>query len=538
MKRYYPKDYYLGWLALLLMGLFFRPLTPIDETRAVSVAWEMWLRHDFWVPHLNGQAYSHKPPLLQWCIQLFWALFGVNPWSARLVAPLFALGNLILTASLAKRLWQDKPDIQAMAPWVLLAMPLWSLWTSLTLYDMLVTFFTLLGLNGILIAARGEAVKGWLWTGLAIGGGLLSKGPAILIFILPAALLAPFWIETPFNKTRWYCGVFSALLMGAAIGLAWAIPAGISGGEAYQHAIFWGQSAGRITNSFAHKKPFGWYFLILPAILFPWSLDLNVWRSVSFKFKDWDLGLRFCAIQFSIGLMIFSFISGKQPYYLLPLFPAFALFSARILDPKPKRLDLAIIGFLIIGLGLVLLALPFLKQHLAGAAHDIFDIAENIDLSAKLIWLTAGLSLFFWQTAHPRHIAWAMISVMFAAHLIFNRAALPLYDMQPIADHLNLAENSGQPIAYWGKYSGEFTFLGRLKQSLPEIHGKPELIDWMEKHKEAYVVLVYLPKQGLLDRSAEFTQYFRGQHRVGLWKASTLLAEPQTLNLLITDTVN
>ena len=52
-----------------------------------------------------------------------------------------------------------------------------------------------------------------------------------------------------------------------AIALAWAIPAGISGGEAYRNAIFWGQSAGRVVDSFAHKKPIYWYLAILPPML-------------------------------------------------------------------------------------------------------------------------------------------------------------------------------------------------------------------------------------------------------------------------------
>ena len=76
--HFFPPAYFWAWLALLLAGLMLRPLTPVDETRAVSVAWEMWQRGDFLVPYLNGQPYSHKPPLLQWCIHLSWLLFGVN----------------------------------------------------------------------------------------------------------------------------------------------------------------------------------------------------------------------------------------------------------------------------------------------------------------------------------------------------------------------------------------------------------------------------------------------------------------------------
>jgi len=33
---------------------------------------------DFLVPYINGEPYSHKPPLLFWLIQLGWGLFGVT----------------------------------------------------------------------------------------------------------------------------------------------------------------------------------------------------------------------------------------------------------------------------------------------------------------------------------------------------------------------------------------------------------------------------------------------------------------------------
>ena len=40
------------FMLLVLTGVAFvsRPMTPIDETRYISVAWEMWLRGDFLVP--------------------------------------------------------------------------------------------------------------------------------------------------------------------------------------------------------------------------------------------------------------------------------------------------------------------------------------------------------------------------------------------------------------------------------------------------------------------------------------------------------
>src|SRR3990167_8193353 len=86
---------WLSWLVLAVLAavvLLTRTLTPIDETRYVGAAWEMWLRGDFLVPFKNGEPYSHKPPFFFWMFHVGWALFGINEWWPRLVAPLFSAG--------------------------------------------------------------------------------------------------------------------------------------------------------------------------------------------------------------------------------------------------------------------------------------------------------------------------------------------------------------------------------------------------------------------------------------------------------------
>ena len=104
---------------LAVVALLTRPLVPIDETRYVSAAWEMWLRGDFLVPFKNGEPYSHKPPFMFWMFHAGWALFGVNDWWPRLVLPLFSAGALLLTFSLARRLWPQHVGLGGQATLVL-----------------------------------------------------------------------------------------------------------------------------------------------------------------------------------------------------------------------------------------------------------------------------------------------------------------------------------------------------------------------------------------------------------------------------------
>ena len=104
----------VAWVSLLMLAFLSRHLLAVDETRYISVAWEMWLRGDLLVPHLNGEPYDHKPPLLFWLIQLAWELFGVSEMAARLVPAFAGLAGALLVMPLARLLW---PRQRAVGPY-------------------------------------------------------------------------------------------------------------------------------------------------------------------------------------------------------------------------------------------------------------------------------------------------------------------------------------------------------------------------------------------------------------------------------------
>lgn len=532
------KDYFLIWLALVVMGLLCRPLIPVDETRAVTVAWEMWQRGDFLVPHLNGQAYSHKPPLLQWCIQGLWWLLGVSEWSARLAAPPFALGSLVLTEKLAQKLWPEDLRTPKTAPLLLLATPVWALWSSLTLYDMLATFFTVLGLLGILHAARGKALKGFGIAGLALGGGLLAKGPAILLMVLPLALAAPGWTDgKPAGSwRRWYAGLLAATLFGAVIALGWAVPAAIAGGEEYRRLIFWGQSVGRISNSFAHSRPFWWYLAIAPALWLPWTLWPPLWRAL--KSVPWDGGLRFCATQALSAIVLFSLVSGKQVHYLLPVFPAMALLAARALShasPSCKRRDQFLPGLLMTLAALTLFGLPWLKS-MAEKGY-LGEFADKTTEPEKFLLLGIGVLLL---TARPhdtdkaiRNLTLAMLGFALTVHLAYRHIGWQYHDMRVMAERLATVEQKGEAWAYVSKYHGDFNFLGRLRHAPDEIYSQDQLLGWMATHPQGHVVIIASLTEANGDDGAEYSQYYRGKRKLMLWKSEVLLDHRNLLEALL-----
>ena len=186
----------LLWAALVAVSLAVRPLLPVDETRYASVAWEMWRSGDLLVPHMNGLPYSDKPPLLFWSIQLAWAAFGVHAWAARLVPALFGLGTLVLVAGIARELWPDRPAVAARTPLVLAGLLLWAGFTGALMFDLPLAFFVAAAVR-TLLAARRRPAAGWALFAVALGLGILTKGPVALVPALAVALTAPWWSPAP-----------------------------------------------------------------------------------------------------------------------------------------------------------------------------------------------------------------------------------------------------------------------------------------------------------------------------------------------------
>lgn len=512
----------LIWCALMGSALLLRPLLPIDETRYITVAWEMWTNSDFWVPTLNGEIYSHKPPFLFWFMHLGWAIFGVSDIWARLVAPLFGLGALFVTAKLARELWPDvHRDVQNnrawMAPMMLVTGIYWTVFSTMTMFDMLVTLAAVVALLGYVKAWKGFVTGTGFWTGMLIAGigigiGGLAKGPAILIHTLPVALAAPLWgpyLSCGRGKTRmrtWYLGVFASVVVGFAMTLAWAIPAALIGGPEYRDAIFIKQSTDRMVKSFAHRRPFYWFALVMPALLLPWTLWPRLWKNIGF-IKAWkqnvglrssltDGGARFLLICIGASFVIFSAISGKQPHYLLPIFPALTLFTAYMLTregnvsvERGHKVPVLVMGGLVLIFFVGLMAKGAIEPMLKTPLPDWIDLAQPLWL-LPVLGLAGVLAFKKVQgpSAEVRLIAITVASVIVSLYMAAAPALAVAYNLQSAALQVKAYQDEGRPVAYVGKYHGEFQFLGRLTQPLYEMQHMEDGQIWAKSHGNGIVM--------------------------------------------------
>lgn len=509
-----------GWAACLalltLAAIGARTEIPLDETRYLAVAWEMWRRGDFLVPFLNGEPYSHKPPLLFWLVDLGWGLSGgPNAWWPRLIAPLLALANVWMTWRLAACLWPNRNDIRLFAPWVLLSMLIWLVYAQALMFDMLVATCALLGLNAIASGALRSSSHWWWGLGVSIGLGILAKGPAILVHVLPVALFAPWWAPIEQRK-HWYVQLVLALLLGIVVALIWAIPAGQHGGSAYNQAIFWGQTAHRVVNSFAHKLPFWWYLAALPLLMFPWLAWPRVISQTSkhIRRNQQEVGVRFALIWALAAVLIFSAISGKQPHYILPEAPAFALLIAYGLSHQQDTYSRALVP----ALGLIVLGgLLTWKITFSGDASPP-DIAR-LPGWAGAGFVFAGLVLLL--RLRPVHqVYWVtgtMTGLVLWLLLVIFRPLAPAFDISPVAQALHRFEKEGRPIAHLGKYHGQFHFAGRLDHPIDVLSSEDALRRWATRHPQGIIILY-----GKEKHTARFSQAFR-ETQVGLFTVADAL---------------
>lgn len=478
-----------AWLLVLLTSLLTRPLLPVDETRYAAVAWEMWARGDFLVPWLNAAPYSHKPPLFFWLVHAGWWLFGVNEWVVRLVSPLLLLLTCIATAALGRQLWPSQRAVAQQVPLVLFSCVLLTAFYSWVQIDLLLVLCVLVALNGVVLAAQGQPA-GWLLAGVGIGLGVLAKGPVVLLHVLPVALMAPAWKRSGFagGWLRWYGGLLFAVLLGAALALAWAVPAASSGGEAYREAIFWGQTADRVLQSFAHAHPFWWYLPWLGVLLAPWCFLPWLWGRIGRARFRGDEGLGFCLSWLVTVFLLMSLISGKQAKYLLPLLPAFALLVTRVLaitDDQPVQQRSGLLAALLVLLGVLGITLPLTLQKAAwiNAVHPAWG--------GLLVLL--GIAVYLYRPVRPlQYPAWLLLVSSLAVGIaqagVF-RVAAPSYDLAAASRFVADAIAGGHRVATLKRYHGQFGFHGRIVEPIDSLVGN-EVVDWMAAHPHGFLVAI------------------------------------------------
>jgi hypothetical protein len=207
MNEFFKNRSYSQKLFGILLGLFcFRliialllPLSP-QETY-------------YWVFSLHpALSYFDHPPLSAYTIFLFTRIFGHTALAVRLGALLYSLGSSWLIFWIGKRMFDERTGF-----WTAVLMnflPTFSITALFMTPDCPLIFFWCLTWFFMLKAIQEDRYAWYLWAGIALGLGLISKYTAIFI---PISFLL-FLIISPFHRHHLrriepYCGLILALLV-------------------------------------------------------------------------------------------------------------------------------------------------------------------------------------------------------------------------------------------------------------------------------------------------------------------------------------
>lgn len=505
----------LAVFALLLgLQLLARPILPIDETRYLSVAWEMHLSGD--IAHLtrNFEPYSHKPPLLFWLINLLWLVTGVSELAGRLIGPAFALAAVALTAGLARNLWPADRGIGRRAALVLAGFSVFAIYGSATMFDAMLAVAVLAGIWSLWRIGLGESgAWDWVLFGLSLALGTYAKGPVILVHLAVPLLTMRLWAPNPPALRHISRGGALALLVALGLVALWLVPTLLTASPEFREELLWTQSAARVAGGMAHDRPVWFLAVLLPVLLFPWAWSIRVWPALAGAVRGDGAG-RLCLIWAASGLVLFSLISGKQVHYLLPEFPAMALLFARAFgeDRMADRIPhFGPVLLILLGLGLLALAAgiiaPSGDMALLVPRIAVVAVALLAFVVAALSWVTPGIG-------GPAVAGMGLVIVLHA--LIAGTGLRQGYDGSTIAARLSAAAPGG--LALVGMpYNAEFNFMARLTTKVATPQTPEELAAWVKAHPEG---LIFGPN-GSIDAPPEATgRYNRTEY--GFWPAAAL----------------
>jgi len=324
---------------LLLVGgvLFFAglgrlPLLEPDEGRNAEVAREMLASGDLITPHFNSLPYLDKPAVYFWMVAGSFRLFGITEWAARFPSALMALGTMLLTWFLARRMFGDFTGLRAAI--ILATTPLAIAYARSVIFDMTLAFLVTVAMTSFWFAEESGYRRPWLEVLLftAMGLAAITKGPVgfllpLLSILLFQALRGRF---RELKRLHWGWGVLVFL----AAALPWFIAVSVRNPEFPRYAL-WQESLQRFaTGSTRRGGNLLYYIPVYLLGFFPWSFFLffaavNRWKRWRALRDEAHKPILFLLSWATLIFVFFSISQSKLPGYFLPATVPLAILIAQ-----------------------------------------------------------------------------------------------------------------------------------------------------------------------------------------------------------------
>ena len=321
----------LGVFVILAGQVQREPLAP-DDLREVEIAREMYLGGDYVIPHLAGKPFVEKPSGFSAAVAAaYHAAGGPSVVAARAVSVFFALMSLAAVFLLGRCVLGSEGGALAA---LLLAL---SARFCRTAHEVLLDNALVASLACALLFAwfavsaadPREKRRAYSAASFALGVSFLFKGfvgPALF----GAGIVTYLSLSRRFGELRHALGPSSAIAFLAPVAL-WIVPFVRSASPDLQWEFFVANHVGRFAWAYdSHSRPFYFYLVDLWQEWLPWS-PLLPFALASFWRRRREPETQPAVFFFAMALGPFVFLScsqAKDSIYLLPAYPAFALWLA------------------------------------------------------------------------------------------------------------------------------------------------------------------------------------------------------------------
>ncbi|MBV9067274.1 MAG: glycosyltransferase family 39 protein [Acidobacteria bacterium] len=368
-----PSSLLRWWLLIVVIALSIHlggfPLLDPDEGRNAEVGREMAATNDYVMPRLDGLPYLDKPIVYFASEAAAMEVLGPTEVAARLPAFLFTIAGAAFLWWFAKRVWgSDEAFIAAI---VFLATPLAVAFSRTVIFDAALALFITMATAFFYLACEERARKWSALAWLAIGLGVITKGPVAIA--LPLLVAIPYAIWRKRFRALWSWGGL-ALFVLAVAPWVWAVSRVIPD---FLHYVVVTETAQRLATKALKRTGPPWYFIpYLLAGALPWSIVLlGSPRAIDRR----DRSTIYLLLWIAIPFIFFSISQSKRPQYILPLMAPVALLVARVWQNARIGARITAVVLLVFGLALVI-APPFL--------HLRAEYGDAARLSAMAIGIT------------------------------------------------------------------------------------------------------------------------------------------------------
>lgn len=307
--------------ALVLWGICLGdlPLRDWDEATRALIAREIYRSGNWLHPTLQGEPYLLKPPLMDWLIALSYKLWGVQEFTTRLPGAFFTACGVPLLYLVGREVFLPRLPAVLAASVYLTLLPVVRHGRLAMLDGMAVSFFLLL----LLCLLKCRQNRRWaIGVGLCLGLISFTKG----LLVVPLGAIAFGFL---FANRQVALLASPYLWIGIALGtvpvLAWYAAQWQHYGATFLQVHFQSQGLQRISLAVeGHGRPWWYYLLELLKYTLPWLLFWPGGLYLAWQKRHTSWG---CLVLIgTIGYLgTISLMRTKLPWYIMPLYPFFAI---------------------------------------------------------------------------------------------------------------------------------------------------------------------------------------------------------------------